>query len=211
MRNALFLALAATLLVGLAALADPEAKPADRKAREPAISAAERESAALAFVRANHPELAALLEPLKAMDPAQYQKAIAELFQVSRTLANLKKNDPRRYEAGLSVWKARSRVEVLAAQLAGAPSPGLEGQLRSAVENQVEAQLAQQKLERTLAEERIKSLNLSIDRMEKNRDALVESRTQGLIKKAARARRRDEGKPSPTKPARATARGESKA
>jgi hypothetical protein len=143
------------------------------------------------------------------MKPAQYQKAIAELFQVTRNLANLAKNDPKRYEASLAVWKARSRVEVIAALLASTPSPELESQLKAAIENHFETQLIIQRLERSSVQERLKKLNETIERLESNRDSLIESRYQELIKKGQRTRRQNEGQPVPAKSART--KGESKA
>ena len=205
----------ALLFGGFAALAEPETtkkvKTAKAEKKFDPATAPEREAAALAFVRANHQELAVLLESLKPMKPSQYAHAIAELYQTSRALANLKTLDPRRYEAGLNLWKARSRVEVLAAQLAStsSPSPDLEDQLKSAIENHVEAQLTQQRLERSIVTERLKTLNSSIDRLETNRDSIIESKFQTLRKKGQRARRQDEGTPSPARPARS--KGENKA
>src|SRR4051812_17389570 len=75
----------------------PPSKPAraDRKSKPPLPEG--YEEAALAFVRTHHPELAALLEQLKPMKPGEYNRAIAELYQVSRSLDNLKQNNPRRY------------------------------------------------------------------------------------------------------------------
>jgi len=205
-RNVLLPVLAIFLAGGLAALAQNEKRPVPLSAApsewRSASAAEEREAAALAFVRANHPELALLLEPLKAMKPEQYEKAIAELDQVSRGLANLKKSDPRRYQVGLDVWKARSRVEVIAAQLASAPSPELESQLKIALGDQVDAQLARQRLERSITEERLKQINKSIENLETNRDSIIESRHRELIKKGQRTRRRDEGQPTPARPAR---------
>jgi hypothetical protein len=207
--------LATLVLGGIAALAGPEggsttppAKPiqVDKAGDQP--TAEEREAIALAFVREHHPELALLLDPLKTMKPVQYQKAIAELFQVSRNLANLAKNDPKRYEARLAVWKARSRVEVIAASLASSPSTELESQLKAAIENHVDAQLNEQRLERSFVQERLKALNESIERLESNHDSLIESRFQGLIKKGQRDRRQNEGQPAPAKSARS--KGENK-
>jgi hypothetical protein len=170
-------------------------------------SEAERETAALEFVRANHPELADLLEQLKAMKPDQYQRAINELWQVSRTLGNFQKNEKRRYQPALDVWKARSRAELLAAQLAGAPNRDLEGQLRAALKTQLDAEIRQQKVERDLARERLKKLDESIDRLESRRDTLVESRYQALLKKGQRARRQEVGR-STAPASSATEKGE---
>ena len=84
----------------------------------------DREANALAFVRENHAELATVLEALKPMNPAEYRKAIVELSQVSRNLADIKVRNPRRHDLVLDGWKAKSRVELLAAQLAGSPGRG---------------------------------------------------------------------------------------
>jgi hypothetical protein len=178
----------------------------ERTAKEAEPPAAEREKAALEFVRENHAELADLLELLKAMKPDQYRKAIAELWQTSRALANLKKNDERRYAAALDVWKARSRTELLAAQLAGAPGAARESQLKAALENQMAAELRQHRLDRELMQERMRKLDALIERLETKRDDLVESRLQTLMKKAERARRVEAGQVAPS--AAATEKGE---
>jgi hypothetical protein len=161
-------------------------------------TAAAREEAALAFVRANHPELAELLEQLKAMKPEQYERAINELWQVNRQLAAYKRNDERRYQPALDVWKARSRAQLVAAQMAGSsPSPQLESRLREALKTQLDAEIRQQRNERVLVQERLRKLDETIDRLESRRDKLVESRYQSLVKKAERARRTEWG-PAPT-------------
>jgi hypothetical protein len=170
------------------------------------VSDEAREESALAFVRENHPELADLLEQLKAMKPDRYRRAIAELSQVYRSLSNLRRTDDRRYRVALEVWKAKSRAELLAAQLVGAPGAELEAQLRAAVEKQLAAELRQQRLERQNIAARLKKLDETIERMETKRDELVESRYQGLLKKGQRARRLGEGRSAPSRPA--GARGE---
>jgi hypothetical protein len=203
------------VVAGLAVLADDQAGPSRRgdgapyanpKAgaryaakAAPAEPFAVREEEALAFVREHYPQLAALVEQLKAMRPDEYEKAINELYQDSRSLAGLKKlPDARRYEAALETWKAKSKVQVLAAQLASAPSDELEAQLRTALGKQLDAQLRNQKLERDTLQSRLRKLDEQIDRQEKNRDQLIESRFQGLVKKGQRVRRREGGNPAPS-------------
>src|SRR5262245_44318637 len=120
-----------------------------KRAEKPAAPAspAEREELVLAFVREHHPELAALLESLKTMRPNEYNRAITELYQVSRSLENLKQHNPRRYEVGLELWKAKSKAELLAAKLVSSPSAELESQLRAALEQQLELEIRQQQVE----------------------------------------------------------------
>src|SRR5262249_11713749 len=137
----------------------PKDQPAARKPATPeGPPTPDAEAAALAFVRENHPELAGLLQQLKPMKPAEYERAVRELAQVSRSLAAPKARTPRAYEPGLKVWKARSRVELLTAKLASAsgPSPELESQLRRAVEDQLDIEIRQQRFERDQVEERLK-------------------------------------------------------
>lgn len=181
----------------------PTAKSNERGSRPERVEKldAAGEAAVLEFVRENHPELADLLEQLKAMKPEQYVRAVAELSQVSRMLANLKRNDDRRYPLALEAWKARSRAELLTAQLVGTPSVELEGQLRAAVENQVAVEIRQQRLERELVEGRLRRLDETIKRLESRRDAVVESRYQTLLKKGQRARRLEAGQGSPPRSA----------
>jgi hypothetical protein len=156
-------------------------------------SDAAREAAAVEFVRANHPELADLLEQLKAMKPDQYERAIRELWQVSRTLAAYKKNEIRRYQPALDLWRARSRAELLAAQQVESPSKERENQLRAAITKQIDAEIHQQEVERELGRERLKKLDESIERLKSRRDKAVESRYQALVKKGQRARRQEVG------------------
>lgn len=161
---------------------------------EPAKNA---EAAALAFVRENHPELAGLLAQLKTMRPDEYDKAIRELSQTSKSLAQLKARDRRRYEVALDSWKARSRVQLVAARLAGTSTSGtvaeLESQLRQAVVDQVDVEIRRQRLEKQILEENLKKTSDNIDRLESRRNQNIESRVQSLLNQSQRARRKGQG------------------
>lgn len=163
----------------------------------------EREQTALRFVRENHPELAELLEQLKPRKPADYDRAVRDIYSVSKTLAGLKERDPKRYELGLQTWKARSRVELLTAKLIRSPNPELETELREAVTRQLEAEIRQQKFEREQTEARLKKLNANIDRLESNQQKIIENRFQSLLKQSQQNRRRDGAKPAPRAPVQA--------
>lgn len=216
MRRILAVVLAALTFGGLVTLAGNEPNKAGRAgpvkgaraAKFPAFTL-EREAAALTFVRRHHPELSALLQQLKPMNASAYEQGIGELFQISEKLAELQQRDPPRYELGLEAWKVRSRVELLTAQLAGAPSPALEGQLLEALEAQIDVEVRQQRLDLEQAEARARKVREGLDRLEGQRAVLIESRFQGLVKKGQRPRRQDGGQPAPGRPARA--KGESKA
>ena len=160
----------------------------------------EREADALAFVGEHHPELATVLAALKPMNPAEYRKAIGELSQVGRTLADLKSRNPKRYELALDAWKAKSRVELLAAQLAGAPSEELRSQLRLAIEARLDAEVRRQRFELQQAELTARKAREAIDRLENNRETLIESRLRALQPKKASKLKKPAPTPDPASP-----------
>jgi hypothetical protein len=184
-------------------------QPAAKKPANPGgAPTPDPETAALAFLRENHPELAELLQRLKPVKPAEYDRAVRELAQVSRNLAAIKARNPQAYERNLNVWKAKSRVELLTAKLASAsgPCPELESQLRQAVEDQLDIEIGRQKFERDQVEERFRKLKENLDRLESRRGSIIESRYQALLKKGERARQQNEkaaaSKPKPKAQAR---------
>lgn len=175
---------------------DKASKGKDNPSASPAADLdPSREAEALAFVREHHPELAKVLEALKPMNPAEYRKAIAELSQVARNLAEVKVRNPKRYELVLEAWKAKSRVELLAAQLAGSPSAELQSQLRSAIEARVDSEIARQRFELEQAEAAAKKARETLDRLEKNRDSIVEARTRALQPKKLAKSKKPASKP----------------
>ncbi len=174
----------------------------------------QREKIALAFVGDHHPELAALLKTLAPMNRNEYEKAIVELSSEAQSLENLRHRDERRYELALAVWKTRSRVELLAAQLAGlepesAARRRLESRLRSTLEAQVDAEIQRQRYDQEQTAARAERLLESLDRLKRNRDKIVDQRFQSVRRKSkgrvVGPRDRDEADQSASK-ATATAR-----
>jgi hypothetical protein len=179
-------------LIGFVSADDgkPVDKPSTKKtAPTPAVTP-ETEAEALGFVREHHPELAKVLEVLKPMDPVEFRKAIVELLQVSRSLSDLKARNPKRFEVSLDAWKTKSRVELLAAQLAGSPSEELRSQLRTAIEAKVDAEIRRQRFELEQAEAAAKKARDILGRLETNREAVVEARFRALApRKAAKPKK----------------------
>ena len=170
------------------------------------------EAEALAFVGEHHPELAKVLAALKPMDPKEYRAAILELSEVARTLADLRERNPKRYEIALDTWKTKSRVELIAAQLAGSPTEELRSQLRLAIEAKVDAEVRRHRFELEQAEAAARKAREALDRVETHRDALIEARFRALQpKKLPKSKRTADGKPAvapSTKPATANPNGE---
>src|SRR5262249_2219737 len=124
-------ALAVVLAAGLANPAGPTAADETPPTSLPRFTE-EREAAALFFVKKHLPELLPLLEQLKLNTLQRYEMEIREIFQVTELLADLR-DEPRRYELELKIWKAENRAHALVAQLS-TPSEDerkkVEGQLQ---------------------------------------------------------------------------------
>jgi hypothetical protein len=159
----------------------------------------EREAAALTFVRANHAELADLLERLKQRRPQEYQKAIRELFRASERLAQSQEQQPLRYELELREWKLQSRIQLLVARMSMNRTPELEAELRDLLKEQlgVHRELVEFSYERSAA--RVAALQKELANLETRRDQLVEERFQAALRSAGQ-------KKSPLKAATAQAK-----
>ncbi len=148
----------------------------------------EREAAALHFVKKHLKELLPVLDQLKKGQPAQYEREIREVFQVTEWLADLK-DDSVRHDLELNIWVTENRALLLVARLA---TPDAEERKR------LEGQL--QELSRELVELDIQVLNTKVsglkqDLMEtedelsravQNRDKRAAERYAELLKKLKR-------------------------
>ena len=189
---------------------DPMMKPAAAKRQAATASLSpERREAALGFVRRELPELARLLERLEPMSPGEYAKAVREIDQVHRMLENARKRDPKRYERGLAAWKARSRVDLLAAQLASIPAGDerrseVEENLRSQLERQLDADLALKRHDEARIAAQLQRTRQAIERLESQRASWLESRMNSLVQRGRNARKTPTGQRAKTTPAPAT-------
>lgn len=84
-----------------------------------------RESEALEFARANHPELLEVISQLRGRHPAAYTAAVADLSSSALRLARTRDRDPEAYDSALQAWVLRSRARLLAARRLVEP-PGQE-------------------------------------------------------------------------------------
>jgi len=132
---------------------------------------AEREAAAITFVKMHHGELADLLARLKQHSRPEYEQAIRELFRTSERLAQWQEKNPHKYETELKTWQLGSRIQVLTAKLAMNADPVLKQELRDALQEQQQLRRSQLQAEREKAAARLadldrelqKDMNVSID------------------------------------------------
>ncbi len=189
------IALAATLLV-----ASPPETRAD--------GGPDREADVLAFVGAHQPELAKLLETLKPMNAREYGKAIRELAPIRDRLVELERRNPPRYRIALDAWKAKTRVDLLSAQMASEPSPDLEAKLRAAIADRLDVEIRQHQHDIDQAEAALKQHRKALERLEKDRNATLEARFRAAQpRKNPRVKRPAEGKVAPVPSAPAPAPG----
>lgn len=171
--------------------------PAAVEAIDPAT-----EKEVLAFVREHHPELVKLLSQLSESRPREYQKALRDLSRVRDRLTQIKRNNNERYELELAVWKAESRIQLLAARLHMGTSDELRDQLRKALEEQMEFKAALLRHERSLAQDRLDKLNAQIQRLEQERSQLIERQLQVITRMSDPATTKTKAKPKTDKPER---------
>ena len=153
------------------------------------------ETQALSLVRDHLPALTPVLDRLKAGNPTEYRKAIGELAAEARNLANIRSRNPARADLALDAWKARTQVELVAAQLASDPSAEREADLRSAIQARFDVDIRRHRFEVEQNEAAVvkarehlarTEVNLgrareALTRIEQNREAKIENRFKALL------------------------------
>jgi hypothetical protein len=163
---------------------DPAKNAAPKNSRSIAGFTPEREAAALTFVRANHPELAELLDRLKARRPQDYEKAIRDLFRVSERLALSREMFPVRYELELKQWKLTSRIQVLGARLSMKRTQEQETELKQLLAEQLEVQRELLAFNLDRAQSRAAMLQKDLDDLDAGKQAILDAKFEKAIKTA---------------------------
>ena len=184
------LCLAGVVLGSANAAAQMESPPARQQQGKPAsesppppVFTEEREAAALTFVRKNRPELLAMLEGIKLRKPAEYQRAVGDLFRTSEMLTSVRQEDPGRYELALKGWQAEMHAGMLFARLVGQPgeTKKVEAELRQAVEKVVELQIEQTGYQVRRMEVELERLRKQHQEQESRRAELVRERMAAML------------------------------
>lgn len=157
-----------------------------------------RKAAALTFASVHHPELAELLRRLEKRNKAAYRRAVRQLYLDSERLARIKERSPARYELELKLWKADSRIRLLAARVATSkrPDPKLEEQLKEALRERVELRIGQLEIEKQRLESRLRKLEEEISSLRDKPDVALEKYLQ-RVKRGLGIRKRTNRKASP--------------
>ena len=172
------------LLLGVAAAQDQPGKPAAKLKPDIAITP-EREATVTAFVEKNHPELKELLTYLRDNRRKDYERAIRELSRDSERISQLKDRDGKQYDLELKAWTIKSRIQLLAAHLAMGDKEEIRNQLRALLNEQMDVRSAVLKRERERAHERLAKIDQDLNRLENDREKIVENQLKLLTKSAA--------------------------
>ena len=154
-----------------------------------------RETAAIKFAQQHHPELAELLNRLKASHPDQFTKALRELDKTRDRLEKARENDAERYAILLHEWQLDSRVRLLAARLTMSTSEELETELRQALTERHDVRLQLLTYDREKSKTRLQKMDEQIAEHVQSRETSID-REFDRIKKTAKMRMKPVTKPT---------------
>jgi len=122
----------------------------------------------LDFIGKHQSELSKLLTFLRENQPDQYQQALKEMSRSQQRLENLQKRDTELFEIELELWKIKSRIRLIAAEIMvaeeGKNKQVLEEVLRGLIGQEIAQDLARLTLQRRRAVRQLDKLTAEIAR-----------------------------------------------
>jgi hypothetical protein len=164
--------------------ADKPAGTKDDDTKQNQEDAAARAATALEFAKANHPELAALLEQLHSSNPMAFKNAVDDLIRAHERLARVQERSPDRYESELALWRLDSRIRLLAAQSAMSNTDEVRAELKGLLSERRALKLTRMKEDRERQQARLQKLDESIAEMEAAGDQSVDNELEQLLGQA---------------------------
>lgn len=119
----------------------------------------ETETSILEFAKREEPGLFELLRFLKQKRTASYQQALRETGRTQQKLEVLKEKDPELHEIESQLWRTRSKLSLLAAQLSVKEDGQLEKQLEALVRDLESQEIARVTLLRDRAAKQLERLD----------------------------------------------------
>jgi hypothetical protein len=193
------------VLVGRVAAGDPEPARSAKKVKPGRTSevTAEEEKEVVRFLREHHAELAGLLEHLQSSSPADYSKAIRDLWKARERLRQIEQRDRTRYELELGAWVVQSKIQLLVARLAMKDSDSLREELRSLLGQRIDLKLRLLLGERERQVERLRKLDEQVERYQSDRAEMIDKQFLLLTDSSQRLKQR-RGELSTTKSPRSS-------
>ncbi|REJ91517.1 MAG: hypothetical protein DWQ29_05640 [Planctomycetota bacterium] len=145
---------------------------------------ADEEHAALEFARDHHPELADLLDQLRATNPKGYRNAIREVARDRARLERIEERNPERYELELKAWTIDSRIRLTAAQSVMGDADEARVRLRDLLVERNVVKLELLRFERQRLSDRLERIDASIERLESDPETTADRELDQLLRRA---------------------------
>jgi len=183
----------ATVSVSWAAGAEPQPARKKDKVKTPPAVTSQQEAEVMQFLRQHHTELADLLGHLQLSRPADYTRAVRDIWHARERLRQFEKSDRDRYELELQSWVIQSKVQLLVARLAMSENEALRDELRQLLAEQFDLKMRTSQIDRDRTADRLRKLEEQLQRMADNREEMLEKAFLSLTKSSERlkAKRRD--------------------
>ena len=169
-------------------------KPASRRSAQQVSNEPISESAAkaaLQFARAQHPELADLLDALRRSNQPAYQAALRDVSRDAERLNRLAERDADRHQLSLRIWNLDSRLRLAVARLSMSSDAEVESRLRPMIEDRHAARLALLEFDYQRQKERLDKLGEQLSaarRSSEDRIAAEIDRLQRLVSARSKTR-----------------------
>jgi len=174
---------------------DAEPRPALKKEKAKAATAvtAQQEEEVMQFLRQHHTELAELLGHLQLSRPADYTRAVRDIWHARERLRQFEKGGGDRYEMELQSWVMQSKIQLVVARLAMGKTEVLQDELRRLLAEQFDLKLRLSQVERDRTADRLRKLDEQLQRMTDNRAGILEKQYLSLTKSSERIKAKRKG------------------
>ena len=170
---------------------------ADSKKQDVEKVSKKRQEELAAFVKEHHPELVQLLQHLKKNRKPEFQAAMVDLDRAEKRITLHKDRNPERYLIELNLWKSRSRIRMLMAQLAVQDNPKIQAGLKREVARFFKCREQQLLNDKQRLQDRLQNVNESLKKISDEREDLVERQFQSYLRNAQRQRKQNENDKNP--------------
>ena len=164
-----------------------ESQQQDQQQRVPK----KRQDELLEFVKEHHPELVKLLQHLKKNRRGEFNEAMLDLDRSEQRISLFKDRNPQRYQIELNLWKTRSRIRMLVAQLSVEDNQRQQRQLKQEVSQFFKLRKQQLLSDKERTEERLNRINENIEKFDSEGDELIERQFQAYLRNAERQRKQN--------------------
>jgi hypothetical protein len=132
------------------------------------------ESAVLDFARQEEPQLFELLNYLKAKRPPAFQQALRETSRQQLRLESIKQKDTELYAIEHQLWRIRSKLSFVVAEMSVRKSDSLDSQLVSLVEELEHTETQRIQLMKLRAQRQLEKWAIQLESRQADSDQIVQ-------------------------------------